>query len=400
MSARSIFRGVVATASLSCFVLKGMLQTTTDEAQPPPEADQGGLSPKKEAGAGDASQARLAKKARLESSVVKIGGRKLRAGTVPWRPGSPDGNEMGIQILLIEGLNTPGKWTFPAGSLDPGEEVSACAARETSEESGASGTLGCFLGSFDTDKNRTYMFLLHVEHLEDDGNEAWHDPHSSYETSGLRRRRWFHVAEARPMLKKEGPQILDAFLAVPGKSRQNLRWRLPREPPQTRLLVLGPDFLRGHSSQWGCVLEASYDISADSKSLTDAQRFAAVAAALWEADVAVFCGGAEILYTAGLSAGQHLPTLMLVTGQRSLPILVGGDSRVASFILGSESSFPKLSLFWLLLLRLITGPQLVAAASVAKRPFMADAQVKPPSAQTHAAWPSTLTSLLRAFAQT
>ena len=278
---------------------------------------------------------RLIKKAKLESTVVKIGGKKLRAGTVPWR--WTDAKFSSIQVLLIEGLNTPGRWTFPAGSLDPGEQVPACAVRETMEECGASGSLGGFLGTFDTDKNRTYMFLLHVQHMEDESNEAWHDPHSAYETSGLRIRRWFHLDAARPLLKKDGPQILDAFLSVPEARRLDASYKPVGKPPKMRLLLLGgSDALRDRCCQWGCLHEASLNLSTP-QNLTDHQLFAAVAAAFWEADVAVFCGGADILHMAGLSASQGLPTLVLVTGLTLLPRLLGADSRITSFMLRSKS---------------------------------------------------------------
>ncbi|CAE7454940.1 Nudt3 [Symbiodinium natans] len=284
----------------------------------------------------------LTKKARLESSVVKIDGRKLRAGTVPWRCGisETDGTDC-LQVLLIEGVNTPGKWTFPAGSLDPGEEVSTCAARETQEECGASGSLGCFLGTFDTEKNRTYMFLMHVQHMEDESNEAWHDPHSAYESS-LRRRRWFHVSEAKPLLKKDGPQMLEAFLSVPKGRRQDARCRSHRsvcQPPRPRLLVLGgPGTLRDYLAQ-NDILKASFELSSElsAGSFTDGQLFAAVAASLWEVDAAVFCGGTDALYMAGLSARQDLPTLVIITGQNRAPRLFNGDSRITSFTMGSDS---------------------------------------------------------------
>jgi len=267
------------------------------------------------------------KKARLESSVVKVAGRKLRAGTVPWRwtAGSS------VQVLLIEGINTPGKWTFPAGSLDPGEEVASCAARETQEECGASGTLGCFLGTFDTEKNRSYMFLMYVQHLEDESNEAWHDPHSAYDTS-LRRRRWFDMEAARPLLKKDGPQVLEAFLSIPEDRRQDARYRALHNS-EPRFLVMGaPGTLRDHCAQWGSILEVP-----SSDSLTESQLFAAVAAALWEADAAVLCGGADMLYMAGISARQDLPVLALITGLEYAPGLLSGDSRILYFVLGSES---------------------------------------------------------------
>ena len=56
-----------------------------------------------------------------------------------------------IQVLLTECMGRPGAdvWTFPGGSLDPGEDVAICARRETQEESGAVGALGCYLGLFE-----------------------------------------------------------------------------------------------------------------------------------------------------------------------------------------------------------------------------------------------------------
>lgn len=120
----------------------------------------------------------LKKKAKLDEAIVKLNGKKLRAGMVPWR--FVGGNQSKIEVFLIEGINTPGLWTFPAGSVDPGEEVSLCALRETYEECGASGPLGCFLGVFE-DKNRTYLFSMRVSTVEDEKEEIWHDPHSSYE---------------------------------------------------------------------------------------------------------------------------------------------------------------------------------------------------------------------------
>ena len=167
---------------------------------------------------------------------MKLAGKKLRAGTVPWRY-QESGQE--IEVFLIEGLNTPGFWSFPAGSLDPGEEVSLCAMRETYEESGARGNLGCFLGVFE-EKNRTYLFSMQVTFVQDAENEIWHDPHSAYEGSGARRRGWFSPEKARPLLKKDGPSMLEAFLSLPAAERMNPRSkRGVCDGKKVRLLVMG-----------------------------------------------------------------------------------------------------------------------------------------------------------------
>lgn len=180
------------------------------------------------------------KMAKAEDSLVKVNGKKLRAGTIPWR--LADGN---LELLLIEGINTPGLWSFPAGSLDPGEELSVCACRETQEECGASGLLGCFLGSFEQEKSISYIFLLQVTAVEDEQNPIWHDPDSSY-TNGARQRRWCSPEVAMPLLKKDGPQMLEAFLRVPPPQRSLRRVRFKNE---LRLFLLGggvPDW----TSKW------------------------------------------------------------------------------------------------------------------------------------------------------
>ena len=85
-----------------------------------------------------------------DSDLVRsTDGFKLRGMCVPWRPAAGQTSTGQMEVLLIEGLNSPGLWSFPGGSLDPGEDVATCAQRETQEESGANGTLGCFLGLFE-----------------------------------------------------------------------------------------------------------------------------------------------------------------------------------------------------------------------------------------------------------
>ena len=124
-----------------------------------------------------------------------------------------------IEVMLIEGINSPGTWSFPAGSLDPGEDVSACAARETEEESGVRGVLGCFLGMFQSESkkakkggSRSYFFALQVHTVNNEGSDRWRDPDSTWESDGWRNRGWFVPSEARPKLKKGQEAVLDALL--------------------------------------------------------------------------------------------------------------------------------------------------------------------------------------------
>jgi 8-oxo-dGTP pyrophosphatase MutT (NUDIX family) len=124
-----------------------------------------------------------------------------------------------IEVMLIEGINSPGQWSFPAGSLDPGEEVSVCAVRETEEESGVQGVRGCFLGMFQSDRkkgknggSRSYFFALHVHTVIDEDSDRWKDPDSAWESDGWRNRGWFTTTDARPKLKKGQEAVLDALL--------------------------------------------------------------------------------------------------------------------------------------------------------------------------------------------
>ena len=152
---------------------------------------------------------------------------------MPWR--TVAGSTLGeIEFMLIEGINSPGKWSFPAGSLDPGEEVSVCAARETEEESGVRGVLGCFLGMFQSESkkskkggSRSYFFALRADTVINEGSDRWKDPDSTWESDGWRNRSWFTAADARPKLKNGQEAVLDALLrcsatALPTCSSQTL----------------------------------------------------------------------------------------------------------------------------------------------------------------------------------
>jgi len=105
----------------------------------------------------------LTKRKVADELRVHCGGYKLRGGCVPWRfavdapVAAADAGPAAvpaIELMLIEGINSRGQWSFPGGSLDTGEEVSICARRETEEESGVQGVLGCFLGKFAIDSKK------------------------------------------------------------------------------------------------------------------------------------------------------------------------------------------------------------------------------------------------------
>mmetsp|Transcript_54073 Transcript_54073/g.126260 ORF Transcript_54073/g.126260 Transcript_54073/m.126260 type:complete len:322 (-) Transcript_54073:131-1096(-) len=284
-------------------------------------------------GDGDGQARNEVKKARLASSLVKVGGKKLRAGTVPWK--IADNGTDCAEVLLIECLGAPGFWTFPAGSLDPGEEVSSAAARETKEECGASGSLGCFLGTFETDKNRSYVFALQVQSVQNEDNEAWHDVGSAYSVTTGRRRRWFRPEAARLVLHKEGPRVLEAFLSVPPGMWHDQRFKVQHAKPQgPRLLLLGTrdqlTVLQEHCSRSAEILDTSWVMS--SSDMTDAQVFAAVTAAVWEAD-AVVCVGE--LFGAALSACRSVPTLVLTDVATCR--LCRGDARISLYVLEAKS---------------------------------------------------------------
>jgi len=292
----------------------------------------------------------LKKKAKTDEVIVKLNGKKLRAGTVPWR--LVEGSEGKIEVFLIEGINTPGFWTFPAGSLDPGEEVSLCASRETYEECGAIGPLGRFLGVFE-DKNRTYLFSMRVTRVEDEAEEFWHDPHSSYEGSGVRRRRWFTSDTARSVLKKDGPAMLDAFLAVSVHQLLERRRMSPKSHLQVLILGGGDDLfssIHGHCAGRGEILPASLAIRSSTQA--EAQKFAIVAAALWEAD-ALICVGADVSYIVAMAASNSCPTLLLADTPETMAMLLQGDSRVTTHFLRGSSLFALIGFVWHYLIHVV-----------------------------------------------
>lgn len=280
----------------------------------------------------------LKKKAKADTSKVSVDGKKLRAGTIPWRHAIDQevepSSERAVEVFLIESINTPGQWAFPGGSLDPGEEVATCAIRETGEECGAVGSLGAFLGSFENEKNWSYIFLMRVHTVHDSDNEWWTDPDSAYESDGRRRRRWFRLESARPLLKKDGVQILDAFLAVRACRREDSLWRpsvsVSMRPPALNILVLGgsAELRRDVFSGRGNLLRAGDVASEEGTAVTNGQRFSMIAAALWEADVVICVGGVERVFDVGLATARGRPILFLHTACSEAVRSMSGDSRV------------------------------------------------------------------------
>jgi 8-oxo-dGTP pyrophosphatase MutT (NUDIX family) len=310
--------------------------------------------------AAEGEKAGLKKKVIPPEKRVHVDGAKLRCGTVPWRDataGSSSGSSNStIEVLLIEGFNSPGVWSFPAGSLDPGEEASSCALRETEEECGVRGARGAFLGAFepprlgpsaaavhrpsggDGSKRRkkssssiSYFWALEVHTVlappgQEQGegftaafSERWHDPDSAWETDGWRTRRWFPAEsqDTRALLKPTMLPVLDVFLALPPHPRADALYRCcPARvlgpltassaamamAPAHRLLLLGGADTAAAAEAAAAVarhclalgyrlLPAGYSTAptpTPPTPLSDAQRYAIVRAALWEAD-AVLC---------------------------------------------------------------------------------------------------------------
>ena len=292
-------------------------------------------------------------------------GYKLRGGCVPWRfaPGPYNigsGEPQGIEVMLIEGLNSPGQWSFPGGSLDPGEEVSRCAGRETAEESGVLGVLGCFLGMFAAESKKkkggswSYIWTLKVTTVLNEGSLRWKDPDSTWESDGWRNRGWFSPAAARPLLKEAQKEILEAALKVPLERWTDVTWRTdpeagsarpPAGGPTLSVLLLGKGvdesgiFDRESHALAGWTDEdeprgLQVDVlkagaGGDLPRGSAAQEFALAAAALWQAD-AVIAAGVDGQYMAGLAAAAGKPVLVLVpSAGKSVLVGAGAEEDVS-----------------------------------------------------------------------
>ncbi|KAH9420170.1 Nudix hydrolase 3 [Dermatophagoides pteronyssinus] len=86
------------------------------------------------------------------------------------------------EIMLVTSTRAPEYWIVPGGGVEPNEDPTQAAIRETVEEAGVKGVVKRSLGDIENQqrKHRTSVFVLEVhEELED------------YEDSKSRKRRWF-----------------------------------------------------------------------------------------------------------------------------------------------------------------------------------------------------------------
>jgi 8-oxo-dGTP pyrophosphatase MutT (NUDIX family) len=121
-----------------------------------------------------------------------------KAGCVPWRR-TEDGR---VYVLLVT-TTDGGRWIFPMGKIDPGEEAEEAAVRETAEEAGVLVEPGPRLPDLAWDdafgrRNEVAMFLAAYE-----GETEWPESHK-------RERKWVSLdAEPAELGPDYGP-ILEA----------------------------------------------------------------------------------------------------------------------------------------------------------------------------------------------
>lgn len=80
-------------------------------------------------------------------------------------------------------------------------------------------------------------FMLRVNAVLDSENEMWRDPHSCWETDGLRRRRWFSIERATEVLKPPGKEVLDALATVAPTDWASQRYRILRLQSRPRIFL-------------------------------------------------------------------------------------------------------------------------------------------------------------------
>lgn len=122
-----------------------------------------------------------------------------KAGCVPWRR-----TEDGRIFVLVVTTKSGGRWIFPMGKIDPGEDAEQAAARETAEEAGVLVALGprlpdlAWVDAFGR-RNEVAMFLAAYE-----GETEWPE-------AGERERKWVDlgVAPAEP-----GPDYAEIIEAI------------------------------------------------------------------------------------------------------------------------------------------------------------------------------------------
>ena len=148
-----------------------------------------------------------------EIRVLDADGFKRRAACLclrdaPRKNGVAPGVTSPKEILLISSAKKADKWMVPGGGVDPGEDLSTAAARETFEEAGVRGRLDGLVGVFETTsgtRTRTHVFKLVVEEVADTWAES------------ARKRRWFSLEEAKKVLESCKPaqkEYLDKYSSL------------------------------------------------------------------------------------------------------------------------------------------------------------------------------------------
>ena len=121
------------------------------------------------------------------------------ACAVPFREGPA-----GLEFLAI--TNRRGKWIFPKGLIDEGEDGPATAAKEAFEEAGVRGRIArAPLAAYDDRKWKedivVDVYLLRVDEVLD-----------SWEEDDERERRWADPAAMREIIRRRLRPILDAAI--------------------------------------------------------------------------------------------------------------------------------------------------------------------------------------------
>lgn len=120
---------------------------------------------------------------------------RQQAGAIPYRI-----VENGAEICVITASS--GRWSFPKGFIEEDETDVEAALKEAYEEAGIHGVIeGSALGAYEATKTgntlNVVMFLMKVEQEDEDWPE-----------SGMRKRRWLSVDEAKDTIALESQREL------------------------------------------------------------------------------------------------------------------------------------------------------------------------------------------------
>lgn len=111
---------------------------------------------------------------------------------------------------MVQSRWTPAIWLFPKGGVEENESAREAAVRETREEGGVDGLLGCKLGNWTftrANNQKQKMWLLHVTVEHDNESKLWKERNK-------RLRGWYTFDEARAVLtdvpdEMQRPELLE-----------------------------------------------------------------------------------------------------------------------------------------------------------------------------------------------